>query len=447
MTKRTLSLVGAALLALAVAGCSPDDPEQLALDVTQPTGTAALQRYVAIGNSLTAGYMDGGLIMSGQLSSYPFQIAAQLGYDLQNPTADDWFAQPLIAWPGVGSSALTNPAYVAGVLHWNGSSVAVRDSTELAVLQSQLLLASAYPTPYNNLGVPGATVQDATQALGATTSQSPGNVYFDLILRNPTFGDVPMVGQAISQGPTLVTIWLGNNDILGGATSGQPELGVNVVPPAAFAQLLEGVITELISGVEDRFGYTPHLVVGDIPTLDKVPYFVPKALFDQAVGVPYPTVEDDVTHVLFPALGLVQGGFTDPLPAEQTLTGDEFDLLIDTAGAYNDAIDQLAQTYGFTVAEIDAALGALDPAERTHFVFLVGQGLTVEQAAATAVFSLDGLHGNNRGYSRIANVFIEAINTELGLAGNDALVPVPDAVWDPTYPAPVQPLALGASAR
>jgi lysophospholipase L1-like esterase len=444
MTTRTSILIGAALLLLALAGCSPDDPEQLALDVTQPSGPEALSRYVAIGNSLTAGFMDGGLIMSGQMSSFPVQIAAQLGYELQDPTSDDWFAQPLVAWPGIGSTELANPAYTAGVLHWDGTGIAVRDSTELAQVQGQLLLAAQHPTPYHNLGVPGATLTDVTEALDSGSSQQPGNAFFDFVLRNPNFGDIAMLDQAIARGPTLATVWIGNNDVLGGATSGEPELGVNVLPAAAFAQLLEGVIAGLIDGVSDRFGYEPHLVVGDIPAITSVPYFVPKAVFDAAVGAPYPTVESDVTHVLFPALGLVQGGFSDPLPETQTLTGDEAQLVLDTAAAYNDAIDDLAATYGFTVAGVDQAFADLTEAEKTHFVFLVGEGMPVEQAAQTTVFSLDGIHPNNVGHSRVANVFIEAINTELGLTGEQALVPVPDAAWDPTYPPPA-PAGLAAA--
>ncbi len=446
MTKRTMILIGAALLAFSVVGCSPDDPEQLALDITQPTGEAALQRYVAIGNSLTAGFMDGGLIMSGQTASYPLQIAAQLGYELADPTSEEWFAQPLIAWPGVGSTQLSDPAYAAGVLHWTGSGIAVVDSTELAQVQGQLLLAASYPTPYHNLGVPGATTLDVTEALDSSTSQSPGNRYFDFILRNPTFGNENMLIQAVSQGPTLVSLWIGNNDILGGATSGNPELGVNVVPADVFATMLEGVIAGLIEGVQDRFGYEPHLVVGDIPSIASVPFFVPKAVFDQVVGAPYPAAEGEVSHVLFPALGLVQGGFTDPLPANLTLTPAESQLVLDTVVAYNTAIDQLADTYGFTVARVDQAFADLTEAEKTHFVLLLGQGLTVEQAAATTVFSLDGIHPNNKGQSRLANVFIAAINTELQLAGEAALVPVPDAVWDPTYPAPDMPGAVTALA-
>lgn len=424
-----------AVLALALAGCTPDDPTSPTLTVAQPMGVDALTRYVAIGNSLTAGYMDNGLSVVGQLSSYPAQIAPQLGLN-PAPGAADWFAQPLINLPGVGESEASSPANVAGVLHWNGAAISVLDETPLLELESSLLAASSYPTPYNNLGVPGATTLDVSEAIDATTSQRPGNVFFDLVLRNPTFGDVAMLDQAIAQGPTLVTIWIGANDVLGGATSGSPEVGVNVTPPAAYEGLMSALISELVDGVEARFGYTPHLVVANIPSITTIPYFVPKALFDQiATGGmgSYPADEADVVYVRFPVLGELAEMGGAPLSEDQTLSTAEVDAVETAVAGYNAALETLSTTFGFTVVDVASTLASLDPSQLTHFQFLVGQGLTPEQAAATTLFSLDGVHPNSTGYSLIANDFIAGINEQLGLTGEAALDLVAAVPWDPTY--------------
>jgi lysophospholipase L1-like esterase len=429
--------IGAVLLALVLTGCSPDDPTSPDITIDQPAGREALARYVAIGNSLTAGYMDNGLSVVGQLASYPAQISGQLGVS-PLPDADPWFAQPLVALPGVGQSTPSSPANVAGVLHWDGQAISVLDETPLADLQSTLLLASSYPTPYNNLGVPGATTLDVTQALTSASSQSPGNVYFDLILRNPTFGDVAMLGQAIAQGPTLATIWIGNNDILGGATSGDPVIGENITPGAAFETMLAGIVDGLVEGVDARFGYTPHMVVANIPSITSIPYFLPKAVFDQIVTQgqgSYPSVEDDVVYVRFPVLGTVGDLEGDPLPTDATLTAGEVADVEAAVMQYNTIIDDLALIHDYTVADVNAALSGLDADQRTHFQLLVGGGATVEQAAATTVFSLDGIHPNSAGQSLVANVFIDAINIELGLEGAEALEPVASMAWDPTYAA------------
>lgn len=428
MKTTKLIYVAGSLFALLAAGCSPDDPPATALSITQPTGPSALAQYVAIGDATTAGFMDAGLVQAGQLASYPHQIAQQ------RPAAQP-FVQPLIAWPGVGSTDLGDPGQVAGVLRWDGATISIAGTTPLAGVPG-LLLAAAYPTPYQNLGIPGATLQDVTEAVDSATSQQPANSYFDLILRNPTFGDVVMLAQAVAQGPSLVTVWLGLSELTGAARSGQPALGENLAPAAVMAGQLQGVLEGLIDGVEARFGRQPLLVVGNVPAITALPYFLPKAVFDSIVGAGYPTIEDDVAYVLFPWLGEVQDGFSDPLPASATLTTAEAALLEGVVAGYNDAITGLAATHGFTVADVALAWSQLPAPALTHFVLLLGQGLDVEQAAATTLYSLDGLHLNSRGHSVAANVFLAAINEELGLEGDLALAPVDMAVWDPTHPAP-----------
>ena len=438
MTHPRIRLVGAVLLAVLLAGCSPDDPTNPTIEITQPTGEAALARYVAIGNSLTAGFMDAGLSIAGQTDSYPAQLAIQLGRS-GDPAAESWFSQPLIALPGFGSSTPSADDLVAGVLHWDGTGISVLDETPLADVPGELLLASTVPTPYDNLGVPGATTLDVTEALTFETSQAGNNQFFDVILRNPDFGDVSMLGQAIAQGPTLVTLWIGNNDILGGATSGDPVVGENITPASLFSGLLGGIIATLQTGVEARFGYTPEVVVGNIPPILSAPYFVPKAQFDLVTtggAVPYPTDEDDVAYVRFPGLLLADAELT-PLPGSYTLTAAEAAVIDDAVAAYNDAIDAVAAENGAAVADIHAMLLGQPAAATAHFQFLLmgDPPLTVEQAAATTAFSLDGLHPNNRGYTLIANTFIEAINVHLGLEGDAVIAPATERPWDPTYAA------------
>ena len=59
---------------------------------------------------------------------------------------------------------------------------------------------------YNNLAVPGATVLDA----GTRTTDNGG--LHDLILR----GRGTQVAQAVAARPSVITLWIGNNDVLGG---------------------------------------------------------------------------------------------------------------------------------------------------------------------------------------------------------------------------------------
>src|SRR5690606_39546474 len=44
------------------------------------SGTANLSKYVSVGNSLTAGYADGALYITGQKNSYPNIMAQQFAF-------------------------------------------------------------------------------------------------------------------------------------------------------------------------------------------------------------------------------------------------------------------------------------------------------------------------------------------------------------------------------
>jgi lysophospholipase L1-like esterase len=369
---------------------------------------------------------------NGQYASYPVQISEVLGYTGTAGTRP--FQLPRIHQPGVGITATGNSDVVAGVLRFDVDSMLITLlGTTSRLLVPGLLDNARHPVPYDNLGVPGATVHDIGSATGSSDSQSPGNAYFDLILRNPTFGSTTMLDQAIGRGPTLVTLWIGEADILGGARSGTPAIGVNITPPAAYGAMLGQLIDDLQTGVYDRFGHRPVVVVGNLRSLTATPYFIPKALFDNIVpGPPTPTEEDDVAYVFFPTLSAVP----DTIPSTSTLTTAEAAIVEGAIVDYNAAIAQVANDRGLTVVDLAAAfeaIGAPDAPARTHFLFLMRQGLTVSQAAAATTYSLDGLHPNSHGYTLVANAFIDGINTALALTGDDVIGQAEDPVWDPTY--------------
>ena len=435
MRKFLKILVGATLAALLATGCSLDTPSSVELPVAQPSGAAVFGNYVAVGNSLTAGYMDAGLMKTGQADSYPQLIASSFGY----PAGA--FAQPRIASPGVGTTALPAAAgdVVPGVLHFNAGSIeplGVTPRTEVL----GLLLDSTFPVPYSNLGVPGATTKDVADALDSATSQSPGNSYFDMILRNPKFGNVSMRDQLIARGPTIATLWIGNNDILGGATSGAPVVGTNLTPAAAFGAMYTALLDGVSQGVADRHGYTPLLFVANIPSITTIPYFMPPVVFNGLVAAAtegaitaVPTVESDVQFFRFPALSHIaaNGAAALPLAAEWTLTADEVATVETLIGEYNtiiaDAADARANVFLY---DAKADLDAFAPAQRTHFLALLGS-MDPVSAAGTTMFSLDGVHPNNRGYGVVANGFLTAINSALG--SSFPMVDLDGLTWDPTY--------------
>lgn len=439
--KRIIALIlGAAVLpALWFTGCSVDTPDSPQLAVTPPVGDARLANYVAIGSGLTAGFMDAGLHINGQLSAYPRLLALRMGHNAA-PAANATWTMPYIADPGIGNTSTGDPTQIAGVLHWNGSAIALAGVTPAAQVPA-LSLFAALPLPYHNLGVPGATMLDVGQALGSGTSQSPGNAFFDLILRNPVFGNVTMRDQCIGKRPTLVTLWVGDSDILGGVLGGNPAVGVNITPPSIFGSLFANLLDAVAAGVTARVGYAPVIVAANLPNLLHTPYFVPKALFDSVVGMTVETVETDPVYVRFPALAYLQGGGTLPLPGTWTLTGDEVQQVEIAVDGYNSAIASACAARDATLVDAHALYEQLRTSgigtmTANHFLFIRSQhpDWPVAMVAAATAFSLDGLHLNNRGQAALANAFIDRVNAALGTA----LPPLDlnTISWDPTYGRP-----------
>ncbi len=440
------------LLALLSAGCSIDDPTVAELTpVVQPSGAAIFANYMAMGNSLTAGYMDGGLIDAGQLNSYPALIARQMGYPAGS------FGQPLLNFPGVGSTDTGDPLAVAGVLHFTGTTAApvgyTTGTSQAQVLANVAALydpsARAWLAPFSNLGVPGATTLDMTHAIDAVTAQGfdpatgeGANPYFNLVLRSSALGNSTAVQQVIARGPTFLTMWIGNNDILGGATNGDPEIGVNLTPATIFEQLYGDLLDTISNGINTRHGYRPLIVAANIPSITSIPYFMTPATFNAMLAAATGglvteavTVETDVQFFRFPGLGYIggvlgAGGNPFPLPSEWTLTTNEVTTVENLVVAFNGIIATACAARQIPLYDANTNLAGLEPMEATHFLALAGV-IGPDAAAQTTLFSLDGVHPNNRGYGVVANGFLTTMNTALGTAF--PLVDVDALVWDPTY--------------
>ena len=245
---------------------SCDDYTELEAPVKQTvkTGSVDFTRFVAIGNSITAGYQSGTLYQGAQMYAYPNLIAQQVGTKFEMPYVSD---------PGLGGR-MEVQNLSPFTIYYNPSTGAP--------------LNLNYPAPYNNLGVPGALLYDVYYATSSTTCASYvfggiPNPYFDLILRNSALGIGTQLQQALAQTPTFVTLWIGNNDVLGYATSG----GTSPAAPTdatTFGQLFGGIGQGLAqSGAK--------VVVANIPNVAAIPFFTTVGL-QMALnpGIPWSTL-------------------------------------------------------------------------------------------------------------------------------------------------------------
>ena len=120
-----------------------------------------------------------------------------------------------------------------------------------------------YPAPYNNLGIKGAFLTDVLNARNAATCYTANfgspNPLFDAVLR----GLGTQLELAIAQQPTLITLWIGNNDILAFATRG------GLFPPTPINDF-ETQYSELITALHTT---NAQIIIGNLPNGLLTPYF------------------------------------------------------------------------------------------------------------------------------------------------------------------------------
>jgi hypothetical protein len=280
------------------------------------------------------------------------------------------------------------------------------------------------PRPYNNLGVPGARVHDTLATIN-------GGLH-DLILRNPNFGNTTALQQALFLHPTFVTLWIGNNDVLAATTSGRVIEGLTITPLASFQHDFTTIVNAIaasgaklaIANIADTssipFATTipPFLVVNGQPVLgptgQPIPFIGPRP--DLPGGIGPLRLGDRV--LLSAAADLaagngrppgVPGASGVPLSDADVLSIEEQAVIADRTAAFDDYIASEANRVG--AALIDARASLADIAANG----LNYGGIKFTSAFLTGgVFSYDGVHPTQFGYSYVALKFIQAINAKFG---------------------------------
>ena len=406
------------------------------------SGTAVFTKYVAIGNSLTAGYADGALYHNGQKTSIPNLIAGQLQL-----VGSGAFVQPMVTseygveFPGsqpkfkLGYSMDCSGVTSLGPIIDNG----VRDG----------IASVGYAV--NNFGVPGAkSFHILAQHYGDPTylpihQANPYFVRFALTPASSVLGDV-MAGN-----PTFFTMWLGDNDVLSYALSG--GVGDTITSPAFFGQVMGGILSTLTANHAKG-------IIATIPDITAIPFFttVPynglvltrQSLADSINGFmrtyfnmpeyanyhvgqnPFFVADSTATNnfkvrqmvpgelVLLSVpqdslkcggWGIISRGYHIPfgIPKQYTLSLADIQKINAATLAYNGIIiNQLAPAFNLGVVDMYTRLKELQKG-------IVWNGITMNaDFVSGGAFSLDGIHLNPRGNALAANFFIQAINSKFG---------------------------------
>lgn len=296
-----------AILAVGLISCEPEFDNPIEESGVYGSGEADFTNFVALGNSLTAGFADNALYITGQENSYPNILAQQFSL-----VGGGEFTQPLMSdnTGGFSNDPVNFPPRLVLAFDAQGNPgpalyTGAAPSTDF----------TANVGSVNNMGIPGAKSYHLTAAAagygnpaGVATGQA--NPYF---ARFASDANASVIGDATAKNPTFFSLWIGNNDILAYATSGGTGVdrtgdinvagyqGNDITDPNVFALSYGELITKLTANGAKG-------VVLSLPDVTSIPFFT---------TVPYNAIPLDAPTAAFANSAYTQynGGIQQALAA------------------------------------------------------------------------------------------------------------------------------------
>lgn len=411
MSRRIRAAALAVLVPVALLGACRSDQSGVEPDLASNDGL--FRRFVAIGTSISAGLQSGGINDSTQRRAFPVLVAAQ---------ANAPFAYPSLQGRGCPAPLVNNaPPVRLG----NQPANTPCDLRSLPV-----------PAYLNSLAVPGLEARDLFSNIA-----TPLSTYERL----QTFflgGRIPV--QAVMEAqPTLISVELGSNEILGALlASNNPGNPDSVVPLAVF----QAQFTRFADSL-DKLG--AKVVVTTVPDVTVIPYSSLGAIYwclkNGGCPAPLPPANPQfqlnplftVNNNCAPAgggiglavrvpwtvgvagfLGTAQGAAfnLDCGNTLQVVDAAELANITNSVAAYNAFITGVAAERGYAVVDLNALLQArLAAGEVPPFPDL-SQAATGGGVRFGPYFSLDGFHPANAAHELIAREMIDVINETFGTA-------------------------------
>ncbi|WP_222537438.1 SGNH/GDSL hydrolase family protein [Pedobacter polysacchareus] len=401
------------MIAVAILGMASCKPELST--ITPSKGNADFSRYIAVGNSLTSGYADNGLYLEGQKNSFPEMIAAQMKTVGGGAFYTPFFNESQADGSGYKILKGFTPA---------GLPIIGDQNTKTAVrATAPTVLLTKYVGEINNYGVPGIKLVH----INIPQYGNLNNFYERMLPTDfPNNTSTTYLNFVTSKPFTFFSMWLGNNDILGYATSGGANPADQPTDKNAFASLYADAANKMTAN-------NAKGVVATIPDILKTPFFNTVTLNSllAAVHVTAPTintiyiktgknatraatVKDYFVLPLSSAnligTGAVPYGLfpSNPVESQWVLDEDEAGIVSDYVASYNTTIKAVAANKGLAVVDAFALL-------REYGAGKVVNGVPISAAYITGnLFSLDGIHLTPMGYALVANEFIRSINSKYG---------------------------------
>ncbi len=390
-------------------------------------------RYVAVGNSLTAGYADNSLYRAGQMVAYP----SMLSWSFSRMGPSDYKA-PLLP----GESGWPDAKLILGMstdMKGNTSLGPVPYPNQLDTAGSSINISAQ--GPFNNLGVPGIRAIDYLNPFYGMLNPYAARFYAST---NP-------LKELDRIKPSFFTMWLGNNDVLGYATSGGVGKSSGGSPFSLadrdaisstdyFAAGIDSALKHLTADSNARGAIINIPDVTSIPFFNTVPYnglvlsrqgqvdslnmaytatgikFTlganPFVIEDNSVPVIHRRLAQEGELILLTvpqdSLRYAGWGSIKPIPDRFVLDAGEIQAIHQATSIFNGILHSRAEAHGLAYVDINTFLKSLAPGILYH-----GVNFTTEFVRG-GLFSLDGVHLTPRGYAMVANEILRSINYYYG---------------------------------
>lgn len=407
MTRRLIAASLAFILPL-LAACYDDESLNPPDAPPVPSGGPLFQRYVAIGNSITAGVQSAGINDSTQSRSYAALLAAAMGTD---------FVIPRLNMPGCP------PPFVNNVTQQRVTLPGLPPSTG-----TSCYLRAANLTP-NNVAVPFARVAEALDNLPQPHSRA--NALTLLFLGGRT-----QLEAMDEQNPTFVSLWIGNNDALTPLTNlANPGRLDSLTPLNTFTtqytQILDAIEAEgaqaVLVSVTD-VSVVPYASRGatywcikNQPTCGVFPATFPATFTvnnncaPMATGIPG-ALGDSVLvpwPIGLPLLAAAAQGTATALDCSvdtDVVTAAEYAGVRNAVAGYNAFIQAEAAARGFAYFDINIPLGAAVLAGQIPPFPDMSLALGGGNIDFGPFFSLDGVHPSTLAHRVVADSIASLIN-------------------------------------
>ncbi|WP_102126753.1 GDSL-type esterase/lipase family protein [Deinococcus planocerae] len=342
------------LALLLLAACAPRQTAH-----TPRPDAVPFTRYVAVGDSITAGFQSGGLTAESQRAAYPRLLGERAGLNVPMPEVQDPGCPPPVGVTGQRNCALRQPGVVSPVV-----------------------------------AVPGAKVGDVLRSTDTQVTDPDPQLYDAELYRAILGPNTTQLQAALARKPLFVTVWIGNNDVLLPTLRGRPDQST---PLESFRADYTALVDRLLAGG------ARYLVVMTVPDVTRVPALIPVRQLRLA-GL----VDDSCRgqDVYFGSIVVGRASRENPLSctSPEALTAAEYAQSQRTVEGYNAAIRETAAARGVPVFDVTRVLGTLP-----------GRPLIPTASSPFGrSFSLDGVHPSSFAHERFARELAVFMNQQFG---------------------------------